>query len=113
MWIARNKDKSLWLYSQLPIRDKSYWTIKQDSIYSSISSKFRLSDDEFPNLKWEDEPVNVTLFSTEYERLVKSRRKFDYDKMNEYCKKQCHEYWDCRHDGSGHCDFVKRLFEIN
>ena len=52
MWIARDKDGSLWLYEQEPLgKDSQSW------IAAIIGKNERLDIDEdwFPEVKWEDE----------------------------------------------------------
>lgn len=55
-WVARNKDGYLGLYSWCPERyndeqwSKEYWI-----------RAMRLPRDMFPDLKWEDEPLEVNL----------------------------------------------------
>ena len=55
MWIARDKDGSLWLYEQKPIgKDNQRWLIVPNS------KNERIDDDWFPEIKWEDdEPTEL------------------------------------------------------
>ena len=52
MWIARDKDGSLWLYEKEPLGKSS-----QSWIAAIIGKNERLDIDEdwFPEVKWEDE----------------------------------------------------------
>lgn len=52
MWIARDKDESLWLYEKKPIGKDSYCWLTQSN---SKSERFSLDGDWFPEVKWEDE----------------------------------------------------------
>lgn len=59
MWIARDKDNSLWLYNEKPVRNEegNYWTISSvtDNTVDALHSTM------FPELKWEDEAMEVDL----------------------------------------------------
>lgn len=59
MYIARDKDGSLWLYNEKPIRneEENDWTISSptDNAVGTLYSTM------FPSLKWEDEPMEVDL----------------------------------------------------
>ena len=53
-WVARDKDGSITLYEDKPFRDGEIWkgcSWKSSGIYDLF----------FPDLKWEDEPVEVEL----------------------------------------------------
>ena len=55
MWIARDEDQSLWLFEFKPFRKNHVW-------HSTDSDFMKLSDFTlFPNLKWEDEPIEVEI----------------------------------------------------
>lgn len=52
MWIARDKDESLWLYKEKPIgKDSCRWLLSPNSVNELII----LNEDWFPEVKWEDE----------------------------------------------------------
>lgn len=53
MWVARDKDNVLTLYKNKPYRNGDYWTC--DIPYLIIDESW------FPELKWENEPLEVTL----------------------------------------------------
>ena len=61
-YVARDKDESLWLYLGKPIRRDSIFSV---SYYGGCFIKechfkdFGLNENDFDNLKWEDEPVEV------------------------------------------------------
>ena len=62
-YIARDKyDARLWLYLRKPVRDTDSW-IPCDigkALYPECEFKnLGLNKDDFENLKWEDEPVEV------------------------------------------------------
>lgn len=55
MWIARDKDGSLWIYNEKPKKCDVGW-LDEKLTYSSISSEL------FPDIKWEDdEPTEVEI----------------------------------------------------
>lgn len=56
MYVARDKDGTLWLYSEKPHREENYgvW-------YSDRVNIMEINSEEFPQLKWEDEPIEVKL----------------------------------------------------
>lgn len=64
-YIARDRDKSLWLYMGEPIRgNDGYFTVNSygKTIWNSPHFKdFGLNEDNYKDLKWEDEPVEVFL----------------------------------------------------
>lgn len=53
MWIARDKDNELWLYSSKPHRVSGCWT---SGYYEAL-----LPEEMFPELTWDNEPVEVEL----------------------------------------------------
>lgn len=66
MWVARDKDGELYLYSDKPERyntDEPFWgipksqTIEKDNEFRA----FILPSVLFPDLKWENEPIEVEL----------------------------------------------------
>lgn len=58
MWIARNKDYDLCLFTEKPERNifQGYW-------YSDFGETMRLDahDPQFRDITWDDEPVKVEL----------------------------------------------------
>lgn len=59
MYIARDKNGSLWLYNEKPIRqeEEEDWTIASPT----DTAVGKLDTNMFPELKWEDEPLEVNL----------------------------------------------------
>ena len=54
MWIARDRDGSLWLHTNKPNKNMTQWAEGDD--YFEISSEL------FPEVKWEDEePIELVL----------------------------------------------------
>ena len=67
MWIARDEDGSLRIYNDEPIRSciDDKWTIDfSKTLYDECMA---IDDDLFPELKWEDEPLEI--------KLIKRKRK--------------------------------------
>ena len=63
-YVARDKNGTLYLYIGKPIRDNTKFLCnKGQSLFytGSTLSTFGLSDKDYANLKWEDEPVEVFL----------------------------------------------------
>ena len=63
-YVARDKNGTLYLYIGKPIRDNTKFLCnKGQSLFytGSTLSTFGLSDKDYDNLKWEDEPVEVFL----------------------------------------------------
>lgn len=61
-YVARDVDSSLFLYLGKPQRDYPYFIPKSKGKYIAADvefEKFNLEIDDFENLKWEDEPVEV------------------------------------------------------
>lgn len=54
MYIARDKNGTLWLYSEKPHRGFGVW-------FSDSANMMMINSEEFPQLKWEDEPIEVKL----------------------------------------------------
>ena len=55
MYVARDKNGSLWLYSKKPYREEYYGG------WYSVGVNLEINSEEFPELKWEDEPIEVKL----------------------------------------------------
>lgn len=58
MWIARDEDKSLWLFKEKPIRgENNKWgVLKRNGYVGEL-----IDIDSFQELEWEDEPIEVEL----------------------------------------------------
>ena len=64
-YVARDKNGSLWLYLGKPVRGNNEFYGVYNRGSSNIGchnfKNFGLNKDDFVNLKWEDEPVEVFL----------------------------------------------------
>lgn len=58
MWVARDKDNKLVLYEFEPTRHYDKW---YDYDNGTMYGLIELDESLFPNLKWEDEPIEVGL----------------------------------------------------
>lgn len=54
MWVARDKTGSLYLYKDKPLRDLGMF-VADRSLFMKVNKE------EFSDLKWEDEPIEVEL----------------------------------------------------
>lgn len=63
-YVARNMNGTLLLYFGKPYRDGSVFKVSKSQLIfytGSNLSRFGLNDEDYANLKWEDEPVEVFL----------------------------------------------------
>ena len=58
MYISRDKSGNILLSVSEPKRLTSYW-LPIDNKYMVVNSKF--GEILFPNLKWQDEPIEITI----------------------------------------------------
>ena len=61
-YVARDKNGELWLYLSKPIRMKEeFVSYSHGKALTNHFSKYSLNENDYANLKWEDEPVEVFL----------------------------------------------------
>ena len=63
-YVARDKSGELFLYLKKPVRTSSTFIACRDGIFIEVTENFSiygLNPDDFKDLKWEDEPVEVFL----------------------------------------------------
>lgn len=63
-YVARDKNGELWLYIGKPIRGIAEFHVVMDKNMFALTrnlKRFGLNKDDFKDLKWEDEPVEVFL----------------------------------------------------
>ena len=61
-FVARDKNGELWLYLSKPIRMKEeFVSCSHGKALTNHFSKYSLNENDYANLKWEDEPVEVYL----------------------------------------------------
>lgn len=56
MWIARDKDKSLWLFYEKPTKEKYVWLSN-----FGIGTQIRINEKLFPEVKWEDKEPKLLI----------------------------------------------------
>lgn len=59
-YVARDKDGTLWLYMGRPFRDEDAFK-GVTCLHSNCFEDCNLNKNDYANLKWEDEPVEVFL----------------------------------------------------
>ena len=65
MWIARDKDGRLFLFTFVkPVRkdEEGSWVKDEHCSELELAGSIRLDDNLFPQLTWDDEPMEVGLF---------------------------------------------------
>ena len=61
-YVARDKDGGLWLYLSKPIRMKEQFVARcYGKTVGNYFSNYGLNINDYANLKWEDEPIEVFL----------------------------------------------------
>ena len=64
-YVARDKNGSLWLYMGKPVRCNNEFSCNLDNNYAEFMCEdysfkfFGLNENDYKDLKWEDEPVEV------------------------------------------------------
>lgn len=63
-YVARDKDGSLWLYMGKPVRvtqaqEFVSWSHGEFLLSTKYFSKYGLNENDYKDLKWEDEPLEV------------------------------------------------------
>ena len=63
MWVARDKNGTVWLYTNKPIRSSMFsrWNVDSENSLLHTNEWMEIDRDLFPDLKWEDEPIEVEL----------------------------------------------------
>lgn len=69
MWVARDKNGTLHLWFNRPYRAYDYWFGRQtqdgwNQKEEYIQNKHEIDSKLFPYLKWEDEPIEVSIIET-------------------------------------------------
>ena len=92
IWIARDKDGGLYAYQNRPLKniEERIWGCLIASRLSRFA--YRLNSDWFPELTWQDEPVEL---------VIKER------KVRKLCL-NCVYFKDEAMDGSGLCDLFDK-----
>lgn len=61
MWIARDKNGDLNLFTHRPLRFNGEWLISDIDLIHNGAKYMPIDNRLFPNLKWKDEPIEVDL----------------------------------------------------
>lgn len=61
IWIARDKDESLYAYQNKPLKmdEEGVWYCRIEGRLSRFA--YRLNPDWFPELMWENSPIELTI----------------------------------------------------
>lgn len=73
MWVARDKDEDLWLYTDKPKRSQTncWWEADTQTNPLDADEVMLINRELFPDLSWEDEPIEVDLVRKEEKKWVK------------------------------------------
>ena len=63
MWIARDKDEELYLFSEKPSKREEFWLMS-----SATTTVIQLSSELFPEVKWEDEEPKEIVLKNDVEK---------------------------------------------
>ena len=58
-YVARNKSFNLYLFIGKPVRCEDYWGCSKRIAFQNEFNRLNLNVEDFKDLKWEDEPVEV------------------------------------------------------
>lgn len=63
MWIARDKNGTMWLYIDEPVRSSLFgrWEVDTEKSLLRSDDCMEIDGDLFPDLEWEDKPIEVEL----------------------------------------------------
>lgn len=71
VWLARDKDRELFVYSDIPIRCKNHW---------GYPTCFYIDKSMFPSIKWEDdEPTEAYITLAEPQEQRKQEKEIDWE----------------------------------
>ena len=74
MWLARDKDGSLWLYPSIPLRDEDGGILFCDKPITQLDSSY------FPSVKWEDsEPTEAYITLAKLQEQPKPKQEIDWE----------------------------------
>lgn len=60
-YVARDKNETLWLYLNKPGRASKSFISSYNAVHSGGFESLGLNEDDYKDLKWEDEPIEVFL----------------------------------------------------
>ena len=102
MWIARDKNGRLFLYYTKPKRRKDNW-------HEKGTPYLQMERTQFPDLKWEDNPIEVKLVPSAAEVIVLPSEEEINDKAIDIAMRICgDDYWrDCEEGFVAGVDWLK------
>lgn len=74
MYVARDKDECLWLFIDKPIRSQKngWWEVDTQNSLLRDDDCMEIDGDIFPDLRWEDEPLEVELRADDKHDIIES-----------------------------------------
>ena len=73
MWVARDENGDLGLFEEKPFRVEFQPYAKYWDVLSTGASRLQIPSNRFPELTWEDEPLEVELFRKH--RIIKKNER--------------------------------------
>lgn len=97
VWLARDKDGDLFVYSSAPFKKECIWSPQSTNIHS-----MELKSDKFPSVKWEDdEPTEA--YITLAEPQEQPKKEIDWEQRRyEIAKNLYEQYKDMDEIGAVH-----------
>lgn len=77
MWLARDKDEELYLFSEKPSKREEFWLMS-----SATTTVIQLPSELFPEVKWEDEEPKEIVLKNDVEK----QDNLDIPEEDDYCK---------------------------
>lgn len=77
MWLARDKDGELYLFSEKPSKREEFWLMSRGTI-----TVIQLPSELFPEVKWEDEEPKEIVLKNDVEK----QDNLDIPEEDDYCK---------------------------
>jgi len=115
MWVARDKDGALYLYDKKPKRLKpTNGDLESEHWDCGLHQRIKLDKDKFPEQKWENMPLEVTIIDiyNQASNLIYRHWWDDFSKMFEdYIKRKYKDGYvlDC---GSNYDVYMKVLTDL-
>lgn len=84
VWLARDKDGSLWAYSGVPFKD-------DDGIWFSNKPQYEINSSKFPSVKWEDDEPTEAYITLANEPQLK--KEIDWEQRRYEIAKDLYVRW--------------------
>lgn len=74
MYVARDKNKSLWLFIDKPKRSQTngWWEVDTQNSLLRDDDCLQIDEELFPELRWQDEPIEVELRADDKHDIIES-----------------------------------------